>query len=249
MTFDTTGKISIAQLAFFAAALGPANYVLWKHGVQGIMGWLFISLFCVIRIVGAAIIIHDESGGNPVSEAGLIISSVAIAPLIIATSGIAHESYASHPLPLRETGTNNPPRYQSLQKYSKFLYGYHPHISVHVGAAAAIALLIVGFIKIDSDTETLSEKKTGLDLIRVGAVILLAVWALIAALFMSSFRHPRAVRAENQVSCAAFLNYSPKSISPQMLINLPALCRCRSRAPRASSPHPLHRSCRHPQHL
>lgn len=90
--FDTTGKIAIAQLAFFLAAFLPAQYVLFKHGLHGLLGWLFITLFCVIRIVGTAIIIHDESKNNPISEAGLIISSVAIAPMIIAISGIAHES-------------------------------------------------------------------------------------------------------------------------------------------------------------
>jgi hypothetical protein len=90
--FDTTGKISIAQLAFFLAAFIPAQYVLFKHRKTGFFGWLFICLFCIIRIVGAAIIIHDESGNNTVSEAGLIISSVAVAPMIIAIGGIAHES-------------------------------------------------------------------------------------------------------------------------------------------------------------
>lgn len=90
--FDTTGKIAIAQLAFFIAAFIPSQYVLFKHRGTGFFGWLFICLFCIVRIVGAAIIIHDESGNNPVSETGLIISSVAIAPMIISISGIAHES-------------------------------------------------------------------------------------------------------------------------------------------------------------
>ena len=90
--FDTTGKIAIAQLAFFLVAFLPAQYVLIKHGIRGFLGWLFICLFCSIRIVGAAIIIHDESGNKPPSEAGLIISSVAVAPMIIALGGIAHES-------------------------------------------------------------------------------------------------------------------------------------------------------------
>jgi hypothetical protein len=51
-----------------------------------------LQLLCGIRIIGAAIIIHDESKKNPISEAGLIISSVAVAPMIIAIGGIAHES-------------------------------------------------------------------------------------------------------------------------------------------------------------
>ena len=90
--FDTTGKIAIAQLAFFLVAALPALYCLLKHGINGILGWLFLFIFCIIRIVGSAVIVSDESGNKPVSEAGAIITSVAIAPLIIAVGGVAHES-------------------------------------------------------------------------------------------------------------------------------------------------------------
>jgi hypothetical protein len=91
--FDTGGKITIAQLAFFLIAIFPAIYCLFKHGKHGLLGWFFICAFCMVRIVGAAIIISDESGNKPLSEAGLIISSVAIAPLIISIAAIAQESY------------------------------------------------------------------------------------------------------------------------------------------------------------
>lgn len=90
--FDTTGKIAIAQLAFFLAAVLPAHYCLFKHRGHGFLGWLFLCLFCIIRITGAAIIVADESGNKAVSKAGLIISSVAVAPLILSVAGIAHES-------------------------------------------------------------------------------------------------------------------------------------------------------------
>jgi hypothetical protein len=91
--FDTAGKSAIAQLVFFVAAIPLAIYCLIKHGKHGLLGWFFITTFCAVRIVGAAIIVSAESAQKPVSEAGLIISSVAIAPLIISIGGIAHESY------------------------------------------------------------------------------------------------------------------------------------------------------------
>lgn len=90
--FDTTGKIAIAQLVFFLLAIPVAFYCIFMHGKHGLFGWLFIAIFCIIRIVGAALIVNDESGNKPVSEAGLIISSVAVAPLIIGIAAIAHES-------------------------------------------------------------------------------------------------------------------------------------------------------------
>jgi prolipoprotein diacylglyceryltransferase len=93
--FDTAGKIAVAELAFFIIAIFPALYCLFKHGKHGLLGWVFLCVFCTIRIVGAAIIVSDESTNKTVSEAGLIIASVAIAPLIISIGGIAHESYGA----------------------------------------------------------------------------------------------------------------------------------------------------------
>lgn len=91
--FDTGGKIAIAQLAFFVVAIFPGIYCFFKHGKHGLLGWFFISAFCMVRIVGAGIIVSDESGDKPLSEAGSIISSVAIGPLIISTAAIGQESY------------------------------------------------------------------------------------------------------------------------------------------------------------
>lgn len=74
--FDKAGKIAIAQLAFFIIAIFPALYCLFKHGQLGLLGWGFLCVFCIIRIVGAAIVVSDESTNKTVSEVGLIIASV-----------------------------------------------------------------------------------------------------------------------------------------------------------------------------
>ncbi|KAG0646344.1 hypothetical protein D0Z07_8251 [Hyphodiscus hymeniophilus] len=164
--FDTTGKIAIAQLAFFVAAILPAQYVLFKHGLKGLLGWLFITLFCVIRIIGAALIIHDESGHNPISEAALIISSVAIAPMIIALGGIAHESFGS------------------IELYRPFLFGWAPDLITHVITIGAIVMLVIGFLNFEGTNKSAQDMKTGLDLIRAGGVVLIGVWAMITAIVL-----------------------------------------------------------------
>lgn len=90
--FDVTGQVAIAQLAFFLVAVFIACYCLFKHGKQGLPGWVFICLFCVIRIIGSALIISDETGNKPVGKAALVVSSVAVAPLVLSVAGVAHES-------------------------------------------------------------------------------------------------------------------------------------------------------------
>ncbi|KIM98602.1 hypothetical protein OIDMADRAFT_31384 [Oidiodendron maius Zn] len=179
--FDTTGQISIVQLAFFSVAIWPAFYCLIKHGKHGLLGWIFICLFCTIRIVGAGIIIGDESGDKPLSEGGLILSAVAIAPLVISVGGIAHESY------------------NSLKDHRSILFGSIPHVLVHLGCMGAIALLVIGYTKFETASSTANDMKTGLDIIRVGGVILLVVWVGIAVITMVSLLYPRKLYGERQL--------------------------------------------------
>jgi len=180
--FSTSGKISVAQLAFFAAALLPTNYVLFKHRKSGFFGWLFICLLCIIRIVGAAMVIHYESENKPVSEAGLIISSIAVAPMIIGLSGVANESFGS------------------IKMSRPVLFGWISELLIHMTTVGAIAILIVGYVKLEGTNSMASGLKTGLDLIRAGAVILVGIWATILAIVMTSFAYRRALRAEKQLA-------------------------------------------------
>jgi len=176
--FDTTGHIAIAQLVFFLIAILPANYCLLKHGLLGILGWLFLVLFCLIRITGAAIIVSDESKNMAISEAGGIITSVAIAPLIIATAGVAHESF------------------KSIESYRPILFGWIPHILAHVGCGGAVALLVVGYTNLEGSDSTPDKMKIGLDEIRGGGFVLVAIWIMTTAIVIASYHYPRALRGE-----------------------------------------------------
>ena len=70
---------------------------------------------------------------------------------------------------------------------------------VHVATVGAIAILIVGYLKFEGNKPTADDLKTGLDLVRAGAVVLIVVWTMIAAIVMASFLYPRALRGEKQV--------------------------------------------------
>ncbi|KFY76387.1 hypothetical protein V499_03963 [Pseudogymnoascus sp. VKM F-103] len=179
--FDTAGKIAIAQLAFFIIAIFPALYCLFKHGQHGLLGWGFLCVFCIIRIVGAANIVSDESTNKTLSEAGLIIASVAIAPPIISIGGIAHESYTS------------------IKSHRRIIFGFLPHVVVHFGCVTAIAMIALGYTKFEKITSTTSDIKTGLTMVRAGGILLLAVWLGIAVIVAVSFLYPRDLRGEKQL--------------------------------------------------
>lgn len=84
--------VSIAQLVIFCPLLLPSFYILIKHSRKGILGWLYLHILIIIKIVAAAITIHDEVSGNSVSEASLILQSVGLSPLLLSTAGILHEA-------------------------------------------------------------------------------------------------------------------------------------------------------------
>ena len=85
--------LPIAMLAIYLLLLQPVLFCLWAHGKRGLLGWLYLQLFCVVRIVGSALTIHDEdthTGG----DTALILSSVGLSPLLLAAAGVLHEAYA-----------------------------------------------------------------------------------------------------------------------------------------------------------
>ena len=79
-------SVTTAQMAIYAVMIIPVLYLLKKHGKPGILGWLYFCAFCMLRILGGALAL----GG---SKAATIIANVGLSPLLLAASGILHESY------------------------------------------------------------------------------------------------------------------------------------------------------------
>jgi hypothetical protein len=70
---------------------------------------------------------------------------------------------------------------------------------VHFGCVAAIAMIALGYTKFEKIASTTSDMKTGLDMVRAGGILLLAVWLGIAVIVAVSFLYPQDLRGEKQV--------------------------------------------------
>jgi hypothetical protein len=81
----------IAVLIIYLVLVQPALYCLWKHGKAGILGWLYLQFFCVLRVVASAVTIHEEDTHSS-GSISLILSSVGLSPLLLAAAGILHEA-------------------------------------------------------------------------------------------------------------------------------------------------------------
>lgn len=84
----TTDGLSAAKLAIYLVLLQPALYCLWKHGKTGFLGWLYIQIFCVLRIATGGIGLH----GNQTGQAAVVLNSIGLSPLLLSVSGILHEA-------------------------------------------------------------------------------------------------------------------------------------------------------------
>ncbi|KAH8810730.1 hypothetical protein F5884DRAFT_875465 [Xylogone sp. PMI_703] len=94
MHLDASGWLWLVELVFFLIAIFPLTYCVFKHGWKGLLGWAYLEIFCILRIVSAAINISAENGGK-VSTAVAAITRVGISPLLLAALGILHESGSS----------------------------------------------------------------------------------------------------------------------------------------------------------
>jgi len=84
-------QLAVAGAAIYAILVIPSIYVLFKHGWQGLNGWIFLVGFCMLRIIGCTLQISDDKKGS-VSTTPAIISGVGLSPLVLAFIGILYES-------------------------------------------------------------------------------------------------------------------------------------------------------------
>lgn len=80
-------SLPTATLVIYILLAVPILYILICHIPVGLHGWLFLLIFCLLRIVGAALerILSQFMAAS-------IISSVGIALLLLATAGILQEA-------------------------------------------------------------------------------------------------------------------------------------------------------------
>ena len=78
-------SIAVAQVILYILLTPLAFYVLIKHGRPGFLGWLYLFVFCSIRLIGGAMSIAK-------SPAAGIVSNIGLSPLLLAVAGIVHES-------------------------------------------------------------------------------------------------------------------------------------------------------------
>lgn len=101
MVLGPQGYVSIVELIVYIPALVTAIIVTSRHGFHRASGWIYTVILCVVRIAGAIcqlLSYTDHSDG--LLKATLIIDSIGLSPLLLATLGVLSRLYV-HPNALR----------------------------------------------------------------------------------------------------------------------------------------------------
>ncbi|KAI1608575.1 hypothetical protein EDD37DRAFT_169109 [Exophiala viscosa] len=89
MKLNARGGVSILELGVFLPSLAIATIICSRHGFGRSSGWVFTLILCLVRIIGACCQLatyHDQSQG--LLEATIILDSIGISPLLLATLGL-----------------------------------------------------------------------------------------------------------------------------------------------------------------
>ena len=92
ITTSESKSIAYAQIIIFAILLLPSLINTRRHGKRGLLGFIPLQTFCILRIVGGALSIQDYNKQGYPSVATGIISGLGLGPLILAGEGILHEA-------------------------------------------------------------------------------------------------------------------------------------------------------------
>jgi hypothetical protein len=96
MTFDFRDGVSVLKLVIYTPYLFASLYVCFKMGFMKGSGWIYLSIFCVLRIVGAAAQLATISSHSttPYTIAA-ICDAIGLTPLLLASLGLISRAYYS----------------------------------------------------------------------------------------------------------------------------------------------------------
>ncbi|KIM99810.1 hypothetical protein OIDMADRAFT_126317 [Oidiodendron maius Zn] len=87
---STPEAIAIAELSVYSPILLLTFIIVFRYGFKRQSGWIYLAIFCIVRIAGAALKILSAEHPQSIDDAewAAILQSVGISPLLLATFGL-----------------------------------------------------------------------------------------------------------------------------------------------------------------
>ena len=169
MTWSSTSTVNLIELLIYLI-IGPfALYLQRCYGKQNILGLLYLSLLCILRIVADIISLLPSNRNSPTPQTSVVVlSSVGLSPLVLMIAGFSHHIHVLH----LERVLNA----SKLQRVKKYLW--LAQLQIHLVSSVGVVLAVIGGIKLADNAKSLtaSQVHNGETLRKVGSVLICLVW-------------------------------------------------------------------------
>ena len=88
--FTYADAVAVFQLVYYSPCLFGAIFVTSRHGAMKNSGWIFLTIFCIVRIVGASarLATITSPNSNTAYTIALVCSVLGLSPLLMASLGL-----------------------------------------------------------------------------------------------------------------------------------------------------------------
>ncbi|KAJ3556317.1 hypothetical protein NM688_g2095 [Phlebia brevispora] len=162
MGLDARGDVSVVELIIYVPLLFITIFLIVRHGIRKDLGWVYLVLLSIIRIVGGITHIAYESSSKPAKNLHIIASVMeasGVSPLLLASIGFLGT--------VKQYGFEDEMRLQLVFRL------------LHLAANVALILAIVGGVKAGTDTD-ISDIQNGISLRHAGVILFVIVFVFIA---------------------------------------------------------------------
>jgi len=96
---STAEAIAYAELIVYIPIFLLTAVIIFRHGFQKQLGWIYLTIFCIIRVAGAIFEIKREHA--PTNKTDIewseILQSVGLSPLLLASMGLLKRVSVTQP--------------------------------------------------------------------------------------------------------------------------------------------------------
>ncbi|KAK3110106.1 hypothetical protein LTR53_015952 [Teratosphaeriaceae sp. CCFEE 6253] len=172
------GDLAAVELAFFGPAFLVGVYILFRHGFTRQMGWLYVVVLSILRIIGTSATLDMQVSGTASAsllETAAITSAVGTAPLLLALMGFLERIN------------------QGMEHRGLSLMLFRPLHLISLGAL--IIAIIGGTNEMHADT---GDMQTGRSLMEAASLLFLAIFLALAGVTLFTVTNSRWVVANER---------------------------------------------------
>jgi hypothetical protein len=158
------GGLAVAEVVFFAPALVVSSFVVFRHGFARQLGWFYLVVLSLLRIIGASCLLYSETQNNTstgLEETIFITSAVGTAPLLLALLGFLDRVHEG----MKANNTN----------VNMLIFR-----ALHLLSLVGLILAIVGGT--DRTDSSSSDRSTGRSLSEAASILFLAMYLGLAVI-------------------------------------------------------------------